>query len=128
MARLRTLPLCDCCGEPLDRIRSTWTKTCDGCTNSAQRSGTETTTGAYMRQRRERAGLTLSQCAEQIAFTDHDRRVAQSDLENLEANRPGEYLRLVEHLEKREVFPFEMSVFLNLAAATTDATLEMATG
>lgn len=80
--------------------------------------------GAYIRECRERAGLSRAQCAARIAVACHDVHRAGADLAALEAERPGDYLRLVQLLRDRKVFAFSFDHFASLAAATADPALD----
>ena len=90
---------------------------------AVRRSGRETA-GAYMRRCRERAGLSIEECAAKIAGPQNERCHARNDLELLEDDRPGNYWRLARSLNDHRVFGFSLSVFLSLASATADAGLE----
>lgn len=90
---------------------------------AVRRSGRETA-GAYMRRCRERAGLTIEECAAKIAGQQNDRCHARNDLELLEDDRPGNYYRLARSLHDHRVFGFSMTVFLSLVSATADAGLD----
>lgn len=90
---------------------------------SARSSGRETA-GAYMRRCRERAGLSIEDCAAKIAGPQNERCHARNDLELLEDDRPGNYYRLARSLNDHRVFGFSISVFLSLTSATADAGLE----
>ena len=82
------------------------------------------TPGAYIRECRARSGRSLAKCASMVAVHAHDRARAESDLAALEADVPGDYLRLVRLLRDRGAFAFSLDTFLLLAAGTADATLD----
>jgi len=82
------------------------------------------TPGAYMRNCRRRAGLSIRACADAIAISPADRAVARQDLLRLEGNEPGDYGRLVRSLRDRAVFPFDFIQFSSLAAETCDPSLD----
>lgn len=83
-----------------------------------------TTPGAYMRQCRKRAGKSIKDCADEIALAHHDRLYASHDIQQLEANKPGDYSRLVQQLKERAVFPFDIGTFASLARATADESVD----
>ena len=82
------------------------------------------TPGAYMKRCRQRAGLSIEQCAEKITLGDHNWRQAVRDLTALEAEQPGDYYRLARQLNEREVFDFDIGTFAVLASSTSDVSLE----
>ena len=90
---------------------------------SARSSGRETA-GAYMRRCRERAGLSIEECAAKIAGAQNERCHARNDLQLLEDDRPGNYYRLARSLHDHRVFGFSLSVFLSLTSATSDASFD----
>lgn len=77
------------------------------------------TPGGYMKDRRERAGLSVRQVAAKLqrAYKLHH---AVEAIEALEANRKGDYSLLVSHLHQRKAFPFDFAHFARLAAQTCD--------
>lgn len=82
------------------------------------------TAGGYMRRCRTRAGLSIEECAAKIAGAQNERCHARNDLQLLEDDRPGNYYRLARSLNDHRVFGFSLSVFLSLASATADASLD----
>lgn len=82
------------------------------------------TPGVYMKACRKQAGLSKPECARQLAIAAHDRAKAEADLSDLEADRPGDYGRLVQHLKSRAVFRFDLATFSFLAAGTSAAELD----
>jgi len=77
-----------------------------------------------MRACREAAGLSIARAAQAIA-SGYDRRgLARNEMEAMEANRPGDYGRLVRVLRDRKVFPFDFGIFSQLCAATSSPELE----
>jgi hypothetical protein len=78
------------------------------------------TPGAYMRQCRRAAGLTVAQCANAVTLRGSARIRAQDAIRALEANRPGDYGRIVSALRDRRVFAFDFGLFATLAAETAD--------
>lgn len=79
------------------------------------------TPGAYMRRCRNAAGVTVAQAAQAVALRGSDRLRAQDAIRALEANRPGDYGRIVSALRDRAAFPFDFGLFASLAAETADA-------
>ncbi|MEL7783778.1 hypothetical protein AAG607_12200 [Citromicrobium bathyomarinum] len=79
--------------------------------------------GFYMRSRRQAAGKTIAQCGEAIAALGHG-PMAAHDIAALEADRPGDYLQLVDALHAHRVFPFDRAHVLALMAGTADPALE----
>ena len=84
----------------------------------------ETTPGGYMRACRLQAGKTIQECVDAIAVHQGDRVRARHDIMALERDEPGDYGRLVQHLQRRRAFPFSMATFAALAAATADAAFD----
>ena len=84
---------------------------------------TGTTPGAYLRACRRRARLSVSDCAERIAFALHDQLHAEAELTACENDEPGDYSQLVRHLQARRVFAFDPGTFAQLAAATCNPEL-----
>lgn len=82
------------------------------------------TPGRYMRECRERAGMSIEDCAAAIALAPHDQCHARNDLTLLEDDQPGDYYRLVALLDRRKAFTFDVMTFAVLAAATADSTLD----
>ena len=86
--------------------------------NTAASNGGAITPGGYMRDCRRRAKLSLDQVANKIALQLHDRAFVRDRLAELEANKPGDYLPLVESLRRTNAFPFSFATFSSLAAQT----------
>ena len=82
------------------------------------------TPGSYMRDCRRRAKLSIDQVATKIALQLHDRAFARDRLAALEANKPGDYLALVESLRRTAAFPFSFATFTSLAAQTVRLDVE----
>ena len=79
--------------------------------------------GAYMRARRLAADKTIAQCGEAIAALGHG-PMAAHDITALEADRPGDYLQLIDALHAHRVFSFDRAHVLALMARTADPALE----
>lgn len=82
------------------------------------------TPGGYMKACRKRAGLTRIEVSERIAVDWKSRLDAQEKLAQLEANKPGDYSRLIEALRHFAPFPFDFGIFITLAAETCSASIE----
>lgn len=84
----------------------------------------ELTPGGYMKACRERAGLSRVDVAQAIAVDWKARLDAQIKLAAMEANRPGDYSRLIRALRQFAPFPFDFGIFASLAAETCSPELE----
>ena len=82
------------------------------------------TPGGYMKTCRQRAGLSIAQCAEKVGWAAHDRARARAEIAALEADRPGDYNQLLRHLQAKKVFRFDPVTFSQLALATCSPELE----
>lgn len=82
------------------------------------------TPGAYIQSCRQRADLSIEECASRIALRPEDQCHARNDLQLLEDDQPGDYGRLVDQLHGRSVFAFDRGTFAALAAATSDETVD----
>jgi len=76
------------------------------------------TPGTYIKNCRERAGLSRLECASRLTQSVQGRRDAAIRLAELEGDLPGDYLAFVSGLRDRAVFPFNMGAFMDLAART----------
>ena len=84
----------------------------------------ELTPGGYMKACRKRAGLSRIEVSQRIAVDWKSRLEAQMRLADLEANRPGDYSRLIRALRQFAPFPFDFPIFASLAAETCSPELE----
>lgn len=84
----------------------------------------ELTPGGYMKACRERAGLSRVDVAQSIAVDWKARLEAQTKLAAMEANKPGDYSRLIRALRQFAPFPFDFGIFASIAAETCSPELE----
>lgn len=90
---------------------------------AARRSG-RITPGTFIREARQRAGKSLDDVTAKIAEHYGARGYIRAELEDLEADRPGDYARLVRALHDHRAFAFDLQTFFNLAAATSASGLD----